>query len=338
MGWSIGVQSEIEPTVTVLNALFNAGVAEYVSVSKVIEVLKGEFEENVVLREENSALQEDIDAQVQQRIANIIKTKDELADKIRKLEDENKRLSHVRMQLENLRQENEKLVYLRAERVEIRQLLEEALFVVSGYTSASPARVLRALENAIAKNGLHQDSRARRIVLDMLEEIATKGGSQKQSTRFLEIYQRELSRATSGVLAERILALVSALIPIKSPEIAEEIRQLQLRIQHGAVREAPLTLGIQSAIDDLKTQLSMLSSYDEVAAYMLIEHISDTIPRLPERELDDYPDWLINKYDVPDHLKYELSQSVSNVISCKRELTEDELALRLRRLMREFER
>jgi hypothetical protein len=339
-GWAVGNASEVEPTAVVLDALCEAGSTEYVSVSTAIEVLKCTFEENVAMRAENEALQNDIDFQVQQRIRNIIDTKDRLEKRVSELELQTRRLSRQQSELQSLRGKVEQLSYLRAESSEIRRLLEEALFILSGHGKGSPTRILETLEDLVARNRLHESPYLQEILTDALLEGARLPLESK--TDFARFFQKRLAQEMPDELAERIVTLLTALPPSPSRELIDETKGLVLRIETGDVRERSRRFGMRSfdsASDNLEEEVSLLASTDAELADALMRDLIEILPALPpldgERDnISDFPDYLGRRHlsSISSMQRRTIVEAVREVFRWKEGIPLDTVEARLRQM------
>jgi ribonuclease HI len=265
-GWTSKSNSEVEPTAVVLDALFEAGVTEYVSVSTALEVFQSAFEENVELRRQNQSIQKDIDTQVQNRISNIIDTKDKLEQRVKQLETEVKRLSRQQTEVEKLRGEVHELQVLKLERIDLQEKLEQALLVLTGYSSGSPNQILAALENTIVDHDLNKNHEVQYTLQKMLSDLMYLNVEDKEY--FTKDYSGRLAEHTSTLAAQKIVSYVTALpVPLGS-DVARAVKQLIDRIERGTLKKRTLGnkgRGVVATLDNFENQIKLVAGYDDIS-------------------------------------------------------------------------
>lgn len=316
-GWTTGGNSEVEPTAIVLDALFEAGVTEYVSVSTALEVFQSAFEENVELRRQNQSIQKDIDVQVQNRISNIIDTKDKLEQRVKQLEAEVKRLSRQQTEVERLRNEVNELQVLKLERLDVQEKLEQALLVLTGYRSGSPSQILAALENTIVEYDLLKNAELQYLLSRMLTDLQYIHPEDKQS--FTMDYLERLTAFTPSLIAQKIVSYVTALsVPIE-PDVTRAVKLLIERIERGTVKKRTLSTkgrSVDAALDNFENQVKLIALNNSSVVSSLLEELKHAVGSIPEKDFTPFTDWVIDSYlsSLPSSQTESIKRAMKDVL------------------------
>jgi hypothetical protein len=230
-GWAVGDSSEVEPTSTVIRALLDGGVNEFVPLSAAIDVLKSTLEENVELRQARQAIEADIEFQVQQRIKNIIETKEKLELRAVQLETENRRAMRQLSDLDLLRSEAKAADELRRQATSVRRLLYQAITVMSDSVEDEPLAPYEMIEQIAAEFGLNEKSAAQVEYLDLIEQ--TVSGQLPYRELPTKLIAGELGTLLPPSVLRRLSDAFVSLMLKPSKNAERQLREIHDRVSSG---------------------------------------------------------------------------------------------------------